>query len=289
MAGNTATPGATVVGRVLAILAAFDETHPTLSLTAVARRAALPVTTTYRLLAELQRGEAVTRDEDGRYAIGRRIWDAGLLAPAQAGVRQIASPYLNDLYAATMATVHLAERDGTQVLYLDRVSGRASVPIVSTIGSRLPMHATGVGKVLLAHAPAAVQDEVLASLVPITPYTITEPGRLREQLRRVLREGYACTAEEMSLGACSVAVPIAGPGRQVVASLGIVVPTLVRNRLRLVTALQVAAQSIGRGLAASAAGGGLSQSALGRRHSGPAWKDEGWSNPGTARTSVTTR
>lgn len=249
MAGNTGTPGATVVGRVLAVLAAFDETHPRLTMSAVARRAQLPLATTHRLLAELHRGEAVVRGEDGRYAIGRRIWDAGLLAPAQAGVRQIASPFLNDLYAATLATVHLAERDGTQVLYLDRVSGRATVPILSTIGSRLPMHATGVGKVLLAHAPRAVQESVLTSLTQITPYTITAPGRLREQLRRVHRDGYAHTAEEMSLGACSVAVPIRNPEQRVIASVGIVVPTLGANRLRLVAALNVAAQSIGRSLA----------------------------------------
>ena len=52
-----------------------------------------------------------------------------------------------------------------QVLYLERMSGRASVPIVSTVGSRLPMHCTGVGKVLLAHAPREVQDQVFANLI----------------------------------------------------------------------------------------------------------------------------
>ena len=101
--------------------------------------------------------------------VGRRIWDLGLLAPVQTGLRHLASPYLHDLYGATLATVHLAVRDGTEVLYLDRLSGTVSVPIVSTIGSRLPMHATGVGKVLLAHAPAEVQ-EVLAHLTRVTPY-----------------------------------------------------------------------------------------------------------------------
>ena len=98
--------------------------------------------------------------------MGRRLWDVGLLAPAQTGLRQVASPYLHDLYGATLATVHLAVRDGTEVLYLDRLSGNASVPVVSDIGSRLPMHATGVGKVLLAHAPPAVQAEVLAAPDP---------------------------------------------------------------------------------------------------------------------------
>ena len=132
----------------------------------------------------------------------------------QTGLRQLASPFLHDLYGATLATVHLAVRDGVEVLYLDRLAGNASVPVVSSIGSRLPLHATGVGKVLLAHAPAEVQTAVLSDLRRITPYTITQPGTLRRQLARVHRDGYATTVEEMSLGACSVAVPIRdGAGR----------------------------------------------------------------------------
>ena len=103
--------------------------------------------------------------------------------------------------------MHLAVRDGTEVLYLDRLRGSTSVPIVSTVGSRLPLHATGVGKVLLAHAPAPVQQQVLADLPRITPYTVTQPGRLRRQLAQARRDDYATTVEEMSLGACSVAVP----------------------------------------------------------------------------------
>jgi len=114
------------------------------------------------------------------------------------------------------------------------------------------MHATGVGKVLLAHAPAAVQEAVLRNLTRITPYTITQPGRLRAQLDRVLRDGYAWTAEEMSLGACSVAVPVVGADNTVVAALGIVVPSLKRDRPRLVAALKVAAQGISRSLADAA-------------------------------------
>ena len=69
------------------------------------------------------------------------------------------------------------------MLYLDRLSGSVSVPVVSRVGSRLPMHATGVGKVLLAYAPPEVQAEVLGRLDRITPYTITQPGRLQPPAR----------------------------------------------------------------------------------------------------------
>lgn len=253
MAGNTSTPGASVVSRALALLFAFDAQHRRLTLTDLAHRADLPLATTHRLAAELVAGGALVRRANGEYVVGRRLWDLGLLAPVQTGLRQVASPFLNDVHAATQATVHLAVRERTQVLYLERLSGRASVPVVSTVGSRLPMHATGVGKVLLAHAPADVQQRVLASLDRITPYTVTQRDRLERQLARVRKDGFATTEEEMTLGACSIAVPVPGPDGSVVAAVGVVVPSLKRDRARLLAALRVAAGGVGRTLAGEAA------------------------------------
>jgi len=250
VAGNTGTAGATVTSRVLALLGAFDADHRALTLTELAVRAGLPPATAHRLVGELVEWGALTRRASGEYVVGRRLWDVGLLAPVQAGLRQVASPFLHDLYGATLATVHLAVRDGERALYVDRLSGHASVPVVSQVGSRLPLHATGVGKVLLAHAPADVQVQVLGGLTRVTPFTITQPGRLRAQLRRVHREGFAETHEEMSLGACSVAVPVHARDGNVVAALGIVVPSLKGGRARMVAALQVAARGIGRSIQA---------------------------------------
>jgi DNA-binding IclR family transcriptional regulator len=152
-----------------------------------------------------------------------------------------------------MATVHLAVRDGTRALYLDRLSGHGSVPVVSKVGARLPLHSTGVGKVLLAYAPAEVRQAVLGGpLERFTPYTVVAAGRLDEELRRVPREGYATTAEEMTLGACSIGVPVLA-GDTVVAALGLVLPDL-RGRARLLPAMRVAARGIGRSLESADAG-----------------------------------
>lgn len=249
MAGNTTAAGASVVSRALALLSAFDDRHRRLTLTEMARQADLPLPTAYRLAGELVRGGALARRSSGEYVIGRRLWDLGLLAPVQSGLREVAAPFLGDVHAATLATVHLAIRDRTQALYLDRLSGRASVPVISTVGSRLPLHATGVGKVLLAHAPDDVQEQVLGSLPRLTPYTLTQPGQMRDQLARIRRDGYATTQEELTLGACSVAVPVRfGTAGEVVAAVGVVVSTLKRDRTSLVIALRVAAQGISRSL-----------------------------------------
>jgi DNA-binding IclR family transcriptional regulator len=240
--------GPSVTSRALAVLGAFDERHRSLRLSEVAERADLPLTTTHRLVAELVAWGALRRLPSGSYVIGRRLWDLGMLAPVQRGLREAASPFLHDLYGATLETVHLAVRDGLETLYVDRLAGHRSVPIVSTIGSRLPLHATGVGKVLLAFAPPEVQQAVLdAPLRRFTRYTVTTAPRLAEQLARARSEGYATTVEEMSPGACSVAVPVLVDDLAV-AAIGIVVPDLRRTRPRLVAALQVAAQGIARSL-----------------------------------------
>ena len=247
MAGNTTVPGTTVAARLLAIIAAFDERHRALTLTEVAKRADLAVPTASRLVGELVAGNALHRREDGRYVIGRLLWEAGLQAPVEGRLAQLAEPFLHDVYAATLATVHLAVRDGAQVLYLERMSGRASVPIVSTVGSRLPLHCTGVGKVLLAHAPSEIARQALANLTRVTPFTITSAHVLATQLERIRLDGVATTAQEMSLGAYSMAVPVVrGTDDSVAAAIGVVVPTLKRDRQRLLGALQVAARGIGR-------------------------------------------
>ncbi|MGY1734491.1 IclR family transcriptional regulator [Geodermatophilus sp. SYSU D00684] len=255
MAGGAGERGRSVTSRALAVLDAFDASAPRLTLTEIAERSGTPLTTAHRLLAELTGWGALARRADGRYEIGRKLWDLGLLAPVSLELRQVAAPYLLDVHTATRDTVHLAVRDGLSALYVERISGRESVPVVSQVGSRLPLHATGVGKVLLAAAPDDVVAEALAAPARATRHTVVEPARLRRELAEVRRRGWARTAEEMSLGTLSVAVPVRverGGGTAVAAALGIVVPSHRRDLPRLVPVLEVAARGIGRALARAA-------------------------------------
>ena len=252
MAGNSGTPGRAVAARALAMLDAFSTESPHLTLSDIADRSRTPLTTAHRLLAELTAWGALVRRPDGRYEIGRKLWDLGLLAPVQAELRHVAAPFLLDVHTATRDTVHLAVREGLKALYVERISGRESVPVVSQVGSRLPLHATGVGKVLLAAAPDEVFERMLGALTRETRHTIADPPRLRREIAEVRRRGFARTAEEMTLGAASVAVPVTvdRAGTPVVAAaLGIVVPSSRRDTARLVPALEVAARGIGRELA----------------------------------------
>jgi DNA-binding IclR family transcriptional regulator len=252
MAGNSGAPGRAVAGRALSMLDAFSAEAPRLTLSEVAARSGTPLTTAHRLIGVLTEWGALARRADGRYEIGRKLWDLGLLAPVQAELRQVAAPFLLDVHTATRDTVHLAVRDGLSALYVERISGRESVPVVSQVGSRLPLHATGVGKVLLAAAPDDVFERMLGALSRETRHTIGDPPRLRREIAEVHRRGFARTAEEMTLGAASVAVPVTvdRAGTPVVAAaLGIVVPSSRRDPTRLVPVLEVAARGIGRELA----------------------------------------
>jgi DNA-binding IclR family transcriptional regulator len=232
----------------MAVLGAFDSRHPTLTLTQIARRADLPPPTAHRLVAELEAWQALARRADGSYEIGRRLWQLGLLAPLHHELREVASPFMHDVHAATGDVVHLAVREGPLALYVKSVVGSGSVAVVSRTGSRLPLHATGVGKVLLAAAPTELVEQVLPGLTRVTRHTIVEPGRMARELAETRRRGYARTVEEMTLGACSVAVPIRQEPGDVVAALGVVASSGRRDLARVVPTLQVAAAGIGRAL-----------------------------------------
>ncbi|MBW8482402.1 IclR family transcriptional regulator [Actinomadura parmotrematis] len=223
MSGGSREPGRSVASRVAALLAAFDAAHPRLTLAELAARGGQAPSTAHRLAAELVEAGLLGRTPDGRFHVGRRLWEIGQLLPSP--LQEAAHPWMQDLHAATGENVHLAVRDGDEVIYLDKVYGRRSVPIVSQTGGRLPLHPTGVGRVLLAFQPPAFVAAYLARpLARPTPHTIVEPGRLARELARIRERGYARTSEEMTLGSCSLAAPVLVDGAPV-AAVGIVAAT----------------------------------------------------------------
>ncbi|SCL33788.1 transcriptional regulator, IclR family [Micromonospora rhizosphaerae] len=253
MAGGIRDPRTSVTSRVLAILGAFDVDHPTLTLTDIARRTGLPLATAHRLVGELVAWRALSRGPDGGYTVGVRLWEVGLLSPLHARLREVALPYLQDLHSAVRENVHLAVRDGDEALYVEKVTGHRAVPIISRVGGRLPLHATGVGKALLAFASAAYIAAFLRGPLPrCTSYTITEPGRLARELATVRRHGWAATSEEMTLGSCSVAVPVLDTEGTAVASIGVVVHSLGAHLERLVPALRGVADQVAARLTTTA-------------------------------------
>jgi DNA-binding IclR family transcriptional regulator len=247
MPGSPSARSAT--DRLLDVLGSFAQAHPVLTLTQIARRADLPLPTAHRLVGALTEWGALERAEDGRYHVGLRLWEVAALAPRGVGLRQAAMPFLEDLYEATHENVQLAVRDGLDVLYIEHIAGRSAVGVHSRIGARWPLHATGVGLVLLAYGDAAVQDRYCAGdLAAFTAFTVTDPGRLRRMLAEVRRAGCAVSDRQITDDALSVAAPVRGPHGEVVAAVSVVVPAVGAHTPALVPAVRVAGRGISRTL-----------------------------------------
>ena len=244
---TTPERGPSVTSRIFAILGAFEPGEARLTLTQISRRTGLPIATTHRLATELARFGGLEREKGGAFRVGVRLWEIGSLAPIRGGLREMAMPFMEDLYEATHGNIQLAVRDGDDALILEKISGRDSVVIVTRVGGRLPLYATGVGKVLLAHAPADVLERVIAQgLARLTPWTIVVPDELRACLEEVRQSGFAWTRDEMTVGASSVGAPVFGPGDAIVAALSIVVDTRMGDPGRLAPPVRTAARGLSR-------------------------------------------
>jgi DNA-binding IclR family transcriptional regulator len=213
-----------VLGRALQILEAFGPRHTVLTLTDLARRARLPLSTAHRLAGELVAWGALERDHAGRYSVGLRLWEVGSLAPRGLGLRERALPYLEDLSQVTHENVQLAVREGAEVVFVERIAGRRAVPVHTRVGGRFALSATGVGLVLLAHAPQELQDEVIGSPIErFTPYTVTDPKALRRMLADVRTNGFSISDRQVTEDALSVGAPIHDTHGTVVAAVSLVV------------------------------------------------------------------
>lgn len=222
--------GRTVTSKVLAILAAFESSTSALTLTQIAEAADVPLPTAHRLVGELVQWGALERDDHGRYAVGMRLWEISQNAGRR--LRDAARPFLNDLFSFTGETAHLAVRDGGEALYVDRVYSSKRVPRASRVGGRLPLHATAVGKVLLAYEEQWVREGYVRSrLAAPTRRTKTNPKRLMDELEQIRLQGYATTFEEARVGSCSIAVPVMTQPDRAVASVGLVMLSTQASRM----------------------------------------------------------
>ncbi len=167
--GGRPAQGEPVLDRAFRMLGAFGPAHRALSLTSLSARAGLPKPTALRLARKLVEWGALERTADGRYVVGVRLLEVASLAPRGHGLRATALPYLEDLHQATGQHVLLAVRDGLEAILVERLSAHGAGQVLYRVGGRMPLHSTGVGLVLLAHAPAPVQDEILAGELTLEP------------------------------------------------------------------------------------------------------------------------
>lgn len=237
-----------VVDRAFSILAAFDERHAALSLTAIAGRAGLPINSALRIVRSLVGVGALERRDDGLYVVGLRLFEIAALAPRSQGIRRIAMPFLQDLHAVTEEHVLLTVREGDEAVLIERLSARGAGRVAYRVGGRLPLHGTGGGLVLLAHSPREMQEAMIAH----ADVDLTGPGRLafptgdelRRRLAAIRQEGSLVFAASAVDGMGTVAAPVFGRAREVVAAVSVVAPADKQVLEGLLPAVRVTARAV---------------------------------------------
>lgn len=208
----------TSLARGLSVLQAFDRDRPELTLSELAGATGLAPGTVRRCLITLQVLRFIGV-EGRKFFLLPRVISLGAAYLDAARVEEVILPHLRELVATTGESSSLGILDGDRVLHLANYSAKRRIRMTAGVGSRLPAHATSLGRVLLASMPPARLDAYFAqaSLPRMTARTVTDAARLRRILREVGRQGYARVAGELEEGLSSVAVPVRVAGRTVAA------------------------------------------------------------------------
>lgn len=210
-----------VLDRMTAIFEAFDQDDRGLRISELAARAALPKSTVSRLVSTLVRQGYLERDGPVIH-LGLRLFELGQLAEEPRELRALALPAIADLRNGTGETAYLAIRDAHEMVCIAIMRGHPATPPAPRIGGRVPVHATALGKAILAYSEAAEVDVILAhGLAARTPRTIVEPESLLRQLSDIRRDRLAVELEEFAEDISSVASAVFSPRGAPIAAIAV--------------------------------------------------------------------
>ncbi len=249
--GTNASPSDSPVVRALRILAAVARADAPLSLAELSHAVGLPKATVHRLAGLVEGEGLIERDPLARrYVVATGLDDLALSALRTAPVHRNRRAALRRLSERLGETVNLGVLHGGEVMYVERVEAAWPLRMELKPGSRVPIHCTAIGKLLLAFAPREVRERLLAaaSLEPRTGSTITSRARLEEELAATRTRGHSEDDEEFLAGVCCVAVPVRDARGKVLAGLAVSAPTarLPLGRARgHIEELKAAAREVG--------------------------------------------
>jgi len=197
--------------RGLTILERLAEARDGVSLTDLAQRVGLAASTTHRLLKTFEKMRFVSQDtERGRWFIGVQTFTVGNAFLYHRDFVEASRPVMRRLMEASGETVNLSVLDDGQAVLLSQVECHEMMRMLAKLGGRAPVHASAVGKALLAALPDEEVSAILhrRGLTRVTPNTIDTPARLREALKEIRRRGYAIDDEEHAIGLRCVAATL---------------------------------------------------------------------------------
>ncbi len=199
------------VGKALEVLDRVAAFGRPVRFTELLEKSRFPKATLYRFVQTLTNQGMLQYDPDRQtYAMGIRLVRLAHAAWHQSSLAPIARPHVDALANDVGETVHLAQLDNAQVLYVDKKNSASTVSMYSSAGKVGPAYCTGVGKVILAYLDEAILGPILAqqSFHPFTKNTLTTAAALRAELRTIRQAGYGFDREEHEPGIICVALPI---------------------------------------------------------------------------------
>jgi IclR family pca regulon transcriptional regulator len=211
--------------RGLAVILAFSDKHPRLTLGQLAELTGLSRPTVRRLVLTLGRLGYV-REEGRSFALTPHVLALGYAFTSSLNLTELAQPHMEEVTEVTGHTISLAALDGEEAVFLLRIPSRRAMAHLLLTGTRLPAFASAIGRVLLSGLPDSEIDAFLrnAKLPPLTARTETDPARLRAVLADVRTRGWELVDQELEEGVRSFAAPIRECTGRVIAALGMSVP-----------------------------------------------------------------
>jgi DNA-binding IclR family transcriptional regulator len=219
--------GTQAVDRAARLLSEVVHAADPVTFTELAEVTGLAKSTTSRLLLALERNHLVRRDDHGRFLPGEMFVSFAWRGGADTSLVAVAQPFLDSLGKATGETINLGVAAGNAVEQIAQVDCTYLIGGTNWIGRPVPLHASGIGKVLLAYGAAKLRG---GELERCTDKTITSEGALRAELAAVRARGYAVTDEELERGLIAFAAPVFRYDGTVVAALSVSAPTTRMTR-----------------------------------------------------------
>ncbi len=229
---NHGTPQISSLKRTLAMLEAVIADDGRSSVADLARQTGMPNATAHRQVTTLVAEGYLMATGGGRHVAGARL--RGLLhrLDEKQIIANVAAPLLHDLAAQVRSVVQLGTFENDMVTYRIK-TGRGASALFTRIGMQLEAYCSGIGKVLLAHLPAAERETYLAGgpFLALTEQTIVEPASLRAELDKVQQQGFAIDDEEVAPGLRCMAVPLRSSDGRVLAAISVSQSLSSRHRL----------------------------------------------------------
>lgn len=216
-----------VLDKAFKILELFNKKGRELTVTQIHGLLGLNKASTFRILKNLEDAGYLEKDPDTlKYKLGLRVYYLGSLAEPHTTIKKIARPLLEKLNEQCNETIHLAVLHHGQALYLDKIEGNKTIRVITRVGTALPAHCSGVGKVLLAALSEKTLDEIVRErgLPRFTNNTITDLSALKTELAKIRKREYAIDNEEIEEGLKCAAAPLRDSEDKVVAAISISVP-----------------------------------------------------------------